>query len=729
MASKRKKDIPADANFDADLWSSTMTPKKLIKEIDEYINEFDTFDPNLFSEINFHLFRDGPNYASYVNLCKVARAVDKCKKCIRANTKDCHLLVPHVAQEKVAISERVLNLVKDTCEFFTSDKKAYVRFPVKEHLEIHPVKSTSFSRYLAYKLYKDEGRPPTGESLTNAINVLAALSHFEGEVYQLQNRVGWLDGSIYFDLSDEENHVIEVNSEGWEIRERTRIPLFQRYNHQRPSEFPEYPTDIDADTLNREVFYLLDFLNHDKTDEDIRLLIIVAIISYFIPDIPHPVFAVFGSHGTAKSTFFQVVKNLVDPSKLGTQSFPKGIDNLVQSLFHQWFIGYDNVGDLPDWLSDYLCRAVTGEGFVKREIYTIEDDVIFTYKRCIGLNGINNAATKPDLLDRSILINLPQIPDSERISEENFWISFRQAKPRLLGHIFTVIARAIKIRPSITLSGLYRLADWTVWGAAISEALGIDSQKFLDAYGNNRNTQTFEAIDNSDLGTVVVQFANEVQFWTGTMSDLFTELKSRAEKLNIATTGESWPKSPNSLSRKLNPLEDTLKQLGIEVSRTRSNKIRSIEIRLIGVDTPTKIRSGQGDITDYIDTDTEDIVTNIVTAKPEQNTPTGQNDDSDGSDDISTTPSSRIPKDVDEGSRGVREFEERWKDFLSRTSIFGSKFAISEWNLDNLYNREERGQLDQDLKDWEKEGRVLRNKQGEWRVVDRGAPEQGGSKK
>jgi len=482
--------------------------------------------------------------------------------------------------------------------------------------------------------------------------------------------------------------------------------------------------DIDVETLNREVFYLLDFLNHDRDDESIRLLILVSIISYFIPDIPHPVLAVFGSHGTAKSTFFRIVKNLVDPSKLETQSFPKGIDNLVQGLFHQWFIGYDNVGDLPDWLSDYLCRAVTGEGFVKREIYTIEDDVIFTYKRCIGLNGINNAATKPDLLDRSILINLPPIPDTERISEENFWISFREAKPKLLGCIFTIISRAMKIKPTIQLSGLYRLADWTRWGAAITEALGIDSQKFLDAYGNNRNTQTFEAIDNSDLGTVVIQFIAEMEgYWAGTFTDLHAKLKHKAESLNISTTGKSWPKSPNSLSRALKPLKDTLEKLGIRVTRTRSNKIRNIEFQTTGSQGPSKIRSGQGDLSDYINTESNDIVTDTVTAKPDSNAHTGPSDDSDGSDDISTILEGRIPKDVERGSKrkGMKVYEQRWARFLTRTEEFGTRHTITEWNLDNLYSPKERGQLEQDLEDWEKEGRVFRNKEG-WRVTDRGAP-------
>ena len=74
---------------------------------------------------------------------------------------------------------------------------------------------------------------------------------------------------------------------------------------------------------------------------------------------------------------------------------------------------FDNLSELSEGCSDMLCRSVSGYGFSKRELYTNDDDVIYNIKRTIGINGINLTATKPDLLERSILIAL------ERISTEN----------------------------------------------------------------------------------------------------------------------------------------------------------------------------------------------------------------------------------------------------------------------------------------------------------------------
>lgn len=79
------------------------------------------------------------------------------------------------------------------------------------------------------------------------------------------------------------------------------------------------------------------------------------------------------------------------------------------------------------------------------------------------------------------------------------------------------------------------------------------------------------------------------------------------------------------------------------------------------------------------------------------------------------------PKSVKE-SKGFKAFEKRWSTFLERTVDFGAQFTITEWNLDNLYTGKEKGQLMQDLKDWEKDGRVYykkTKKEEGWRVADR----------
>ena len=87
-------------------------------------------------------------------------------------------------------------------------------------------------------------------------------------------------------------------------------------------------------------------------------------------------------------------------------------------LSHHWVAYFDNLSEVPAWLSDILCCAVTGAGFSKRELYSDDDDVTYAFRRCLGLNGINVVATRSDLLDRSILLRLGRIPRERRRGEK-----------------------------------------------------------------------------------------------------------------------------------------------------------------------------------------------------------------------------------------------------------------------------------------------------------------------
>ena len=56
---------------------------------------------------------------------------------------------------------------------------------------------------------------------------------------------------------------------------------------------------------------------------------------------------------------------------------------------HNYIAFYDNLIYTPSWLSDEVCKAVTGVGSTKRKLYSDDDDIVYEYKQVIGFNGIN----------------------------------------------------------------------------------------------------------------------------------------------------------------------------------------------------------------------------------------------------------------------------------------------------------------------------------------------------
>jgi hypothetical protein len=69
-----------------------------------------------------------------------------------------------------------------------------------------------------------------------------------------------------------------------------------------------------------------------------------------------------------------------------------------------WMIVLDNLSHIQPWFSDALCRLATGGGFSTRELYSDAEEMIFEVQRPVILNGIEEVATRGDLLDRSIIL-------------------------------------------------------------------------------------------------------------------------------------------------------------------------------------------------------------------------------------------------------------------------------------------------------------------------------------
>ena len=226
-------------------------------------------------------------------------------------------------------------------------------------------------------------------TLNDIIGILSAEAEFNPEcpTVNLALRVANIDDSWYYDLTNKQWEFIQITPQGW-YKVRNAI-IFHRYN-TTPQVNPirEYPPDI------LDKFVNLFNVQGDKN----RLLLKCYIISLFIPGIPKVILNLHGEEGAAKTTLQELIKMLVDPNPMKTSSFLRDTNEFVQQLAHNYVMAYDNISKMQDWISDLLCRVVTGSGFSKRELFTTDDDFIYTIMRSIMLNGITVAATKADFL-------------------------------------------------------------------------------------------------------------------------------------------------------------------------------------------------------------------------------------------------------------------------------------------------------------------------------------------
>lgn len=248
------------------------------------------------------------------------------------------------------------------------------------------------------------------------------------------------------------------------------------------------------------------------------------------------------------------------------------------------------------YASDMLCRAVTGGGVQQRKLCTNAEDYVFKFKRCLSINGINNVATRADLLDRSILFELKRISGKDRKEIREVYENFEKDRESILGGIFDVLSKAMRLYDSVKLESLPRMADFARWGYAIGEALGGYGTEFLDEYRKNQQSRNYEIINLDIVGWLIVQFMEERECWSGYAQELFNQLKEIAERNGIDFRSSEMPKQPNGLTRRMGAIKSNLEDVGISYVKKMDAKGTRIDIKNSNISPLPPYAESVGDI-------------------------------------------------------------------------------------------------------------------------------------
>ena len=449
----------------------------------------------------------------------------------------------------------IIKLVKD-CQYFRSDlDEPYVAVMINEHFEVMYVKSQLFRMYVLKKYFDETGLAPNGEAMTQALKVLEMMALFSENKRQLQRRIAMYGDDYFFDLCDPEWRAVKITAKGSYIEDQPPI-LFTRKKNMNLQIEPDF--SVKPKKLTELVKKHFRF----KSSEDC-VLFTVYLVSCFLPQIAHVILVLYGEKGSAKSTTMRMVKRLVDPAMHDLLAMPTSKADLAILLANTYLPAFDNIDSLSAEKSDLLCMAATGGAFTKRTLYTDSDETILRFQRCVALNGINVVTSRPDLLDRSIVLELERISKSERKTEKNIWCDFEADIPAFLGAIFNSLSAAISIREGVKLEQVGRMADFTYWGFAIAEVLEIGGDAFLASYLNNQERANQEALTSNPVAAAVMAFMRDKNMWTSCVTALLKELEEVAESEHINTRVKTWPHDPFVLSRRLKEVKSNLEEIGI----------------------------------------------------------------------------------------------------------------------------------------------------------------------
>jgi hypothetical protein len=323
---------------------------------------------------------------------------------------------------------------------------------------------------------------------------------------------------------------------------------------------------------------LRDFVN--VTDEAWPLLL-AFLVGCWGPG-PYPVLSLTGEQGTGKSACAQVLKKLVDPNKAPSRTQPREDRDVMVSATHNHLLAYDNLSDLPVWLSDLLCCITSGTGYSKRAMYTDFDEVLLTAQRPVVVNGIAETVQRSDLLDRSLLLTLEPIPEGKRQAEKEFWDDFTAARPGILAGLCDAVSAALRNLPHTHPDRLPRMADFAKWVIAAESALGWEAGTFLQAYTENRAEAHSLALEGNTTASRLIGYMEKTPLWEGTSSELrellYPELGLKQEP------PKDCPKNARALSALLKRIAPNLRAQGLDVDFSRRGEKRDRVITLTFTD-------------------------------------------------------------------------------------------------------------------------------------------------
>lgn len=522
-------------------------------------------------------------------------------------------------QTQAEILLQIVN-VKGATFFVNETDDPYAALPINGHTEVLSIEGRDFSIWLNGLYYKETGKPISVEAAKQAVAILSASARFDGpDPIHLHTRVAEKDGAFWYDLSNPAWQAIRATSDGWTVCDNPPIQV-TRYRHQSAQIIPQPGGDVKK---------ILQYVNISGMDT----LFLCWLVSCFIPGIPHPMPIFYGEKGAAKSTACELLKKLIDPSALGTITLQNDPRTLAVNLQQHWFLPFDNVSHINEETSDTLCRAITGGGIQQRKLYTNDEDTIFTFKRCLAINGINNVATRPDLLDRSLLIELERITEADRKELSEVWSAFEADQTSILGGILDTLSKAMGIYPSVKLGRLPRMADFARWGYAIGEALGGKGQEFLDQFAANRQDQNTEAINSDPVALLVVAFMENREEWAGLVSTLLNELRTLAGNEGISTYSKAFPSQPNALSKRLRGMKSNLEGIGILCEIERRKRGAVVSLRVAKTSSPPSPSSQSLQINAFEGDDENRPSSPSSSSSPEKALYINGGDDGDGGDD------------------------------------------------------------------------------------------------
>lgn len=472
--------------------------------------------------------------------------------------------------KKIEEQIEMLTEIADSFEYFLCENgEVFMEIANGNHFENWSLQGEFAPEFFKNKYYEYLDHLPEEKAVDSLLKQIIFKTKKSGKTRRVSFRVEELGESIILDIGNENWGVIEITKTGWKVLDKSPVYFY------RTNRINAYSLLPDISTVPDDIYLLRKYLNLESVEDFI--LVLAYCFGVLTKAHNYPILVLQGTQGSAKSTVSKVLKTLLDPGRPILRGAPSKEEDLFIAANQSHLLCLDNLSGLPNWASDSLCKISTSGSFAKRMLYTNSSEVVIEIAKPIIVNGIDELTARPDLGDRSIVLHLPKIKDTDRKSATDLWKDFERDRPKIFQCLLNAISHGLSIKDQVILEQKPRMADFAKFACACLEYFGISRKVTNQLILNNRNQISKDAVDLSSVGRRVVWLMENKIQWQGSPTMLYSEL-SKYDWVMSTERDLSFPKSPQSLSRDLNRIEPALKAYDIEIDTRRNAESRLIII-------------------------------------------------------------------------------------------------------------------------------------------------------